>query len=309
MRETTKGTLAMVAACVIWGFVPLYYALLSHVPPLEVLSHRTLWSLVLFGVLLGVQGRLGELPAVLSSWRGFALVVVASLLVSTNWGVFIWSVQVGRVVESSLGYFIFPLVAVLLGRLVYGERLSRVKYISVAIVTLAVVILTAGLGVAPWVSLILAFTFGLYGVIKKALSAGPVVSVTGEVLVLAPLAAIWLAGVHLGGWEGLVWRNGAVFGHSLRDSLVLVGSGLTTAGPLILFSYASRRLPLATVGLLQYINPSLQFLCAVVILGEGVTPWHMVAFPMIWAALALYSAEALRQDRVSRKAARRAERS
>ena len=304
MSETSKGILAMVAACVIWGFVPLYYALLSHVPPLEVLSHRTLWSLVLFGVLLSVQGRLGELPRILLTWRGFLLVAVAGLMVSTNWGIFILSVQIGKVVESSLGYFIFPLVAVVLGRLVYGERLSRVKWLSVAIATLAVVVLTAGLGVAPWISLILAFTFGLYGVIKKGLDAGPVVSVTGEVLVLAPMAAIWLAGVHFGGWEGLTGRNAAVFGHDLQDSLVLIGSGLTTAGPLILFSYASRRLDLSTVGLLQYINPSLQFLCAVAILGEAVTPWHMLAFPMIWLALAIYSAEAFRQDRASRRAAR-----
>ncbi|WP_421703917.1 EamA family transporter RarD [Aliiroseovarius sp.] len=304
MSETSKGILAMVAACVIWGFVPLYYALLSHVPPLEVLSHRTLWSLVLFGVLLSVQGRLGELPRILLTWRGFLLVSVAGLMVSTNWGIFILSVQIGKVVESSLGYFIFPLVAVVLGRLVYGERLSRVKWLSVAIATTAVVVLTAGLGVAPWISLILAFTFGLYGVIKKGLEAGPVVSVTGEVLVLAPMAAIWLAGVHFGGWEGLTGHNAAVFGHDLQDSLVLIGSGLTTAGPLILFSYASRRLDLSTVGLLQYINPSLQFLCAVAILGEAVTPWHMLAFPMIWLALAIYSAEAFRQDRASRRAAR-----
>ncbi|WP_300518877.1 EamA family transporter RarD [Aliiroseovarius sp.] len=304
MSETKKGILAMVAACVIWGFVPLYYALLSHVPPLEVLSHRTLWSLVLFGVLLSVQGRLGELPRILLTWRGFLLISVASLMVSTNWGVFILSVQIGKVVESSLGYFIFPLVAVVLGRLVYGERLSAVKWLSVGIASAAVVLLTVGLGVAPWISLILAFTFGLYGVIKKALDAGPVVSVTGEVLVLAPLAAVWLAGVHLGGWEGVTGRNGAVFGQDLRDSLVLIGSGLTTAGPLILFSYASRRLNLSTVGLLQYINPSLQFFCAVVILGEAVTPWHLIAFPMIWAALALFSADAIRQDRASRRARR-----
>lgn len=304
MSETTKGILAMVAACVIWGFVPLYYALLSHVPPLEVLAHRTLWSLALFGVLLSVQGRLGELPRILLTWRGFLLVAVASLMVSTNWGIFILSVQIGKVVESSLGYFIFPLVAVVLGRMVYGEQLSLVKWLSVAIAAVAVLVLTLGLGVAPWISLILAVTFGFYGVIKKRLEAGPVVSVTGEVLVLAPLAAVWLAGVHLGGWEGLTGRNAAVFGRDLQDSLVLIGSGLTTAGPLILFSYASRRLDLSTVGLLQYINPSLQFLCAVAILGEAVTGWHMLAFPMIWLALAIYSAEAIRQDRASRRAAR-----
>ncbi len=301
MGEAGKGIGALVATCLIWGLSPLYYKLLAHVPPLEVLSHRTLWSLLLFGGILLAQGRLTQLGDLLRPGRGLFLLVVASLMISTNWFLYILSIQIGRTVEASLGYYIFPLVAVVLGRVVFGERLSRGKWFAVMLALIAVLVLTAGLGVAPYISLVLATTFGLYGVIKKGVRQGPVVSVTGEVLLLAPLAAIWLAGVHLAGWEGLVGRNLATFGHDLRDSLLLAFSGPMTAVPLILFSYASRRLNLSTIGVLQYLNPSLQFLCAVAFLGETLTRWHLIAFPLIWLALAIYSLEAIRQDRALRR--------
>ncbi|SLN22582.1 EamA-like transporter family protein [Pseudoruegeria aquimaris] len=302
MTEARKGVLAMVAACSIWGLSALYYRLLNHVPPLEVLSHRTLWSLVFFGLVLLVQGRLREVGALLGGGRQLAYVALASLMISANWFLFILSIQIGRAVESSLGYYIFPLVAVLMGAGIFGERLSRAQWGAVALAALAVLGLTLGLGVAPWISLALAVTFALYGVIKKSLRAGPVVSVTAEVILLAPLALVWLWGVHVLGWEGLTGRNVAAFGQSWRESLLLACAGPITAGPLILFSYASRRIPLSTLGLVQYLNPTLQFLVAVLVLGEPFTRWHALAFPMIWAALALYSLDALRQDRALRRA-------
>ncbi len=232
--------------------------------------------------------------------------LVAGLLIALNWFVFILSIQIDRAVEASLGYFIFPLVSVVLGRIVFGERLTFVRLISVLIVAVAVAILTFGLRVAPLVPLVLAISFALYGVIKKHLAAGPVVTVTGEVLLLAPLAVVWLLGVHFAGWQGLVGRNVAAFGDDLGLSLLLALSGVMTASPLMLFSYASRRLPMASVGLLQYINPSLQFLVATLIFGESLTKWHLIAFPMIWAALALYSIDILRQERRAIKASKRA---
>ena len=156
-------------------------------------------------------------------------------------------------------------------------------------------VLSYGLGAAPWIALTLAFTFGLYGMMKKRISAGPVVSVTAEVLVLAPLAAIWLWGLHTGRWaEDPGARASAVFGGDIATSLLLAFSGVLTAGPLILFSYASKRVRMATVGLVQYINPTLQFGCAVLVFGEAFTVWHMVAFGLIWVALAIYSGQSLR---------------
>nr|WP_282568994.1 EamA family transporter RarD [Aliiroseovarius sp. S2029] len=296
-----KGVVAIVAACVVWGLSPLFYKLLEHVPPLELLSHRTIWSLAIFGTILAVQGRLGELPALLRG-RSALLVVLAALVISVNWGGFILSVQIGMVVQASLGYFIFPLIMVVLGRILFGERITRGKAIALFLAGTAVLTLTLGLGVAPWLSLLLGGTFAIYGVIKKTLTSGPILSVTAEVLLLAPFAMVWLFGTHMAGWQGIVGRTGGVFGTHLWDSALLVASGLITAVPLMLFSFASRRLALSTVGLVQYLNPSLQFTCAVAILGEQVTLWHMIAFPLIWLALAIYSAEAYRQDRAARRA-------
>ncbi|MDA5094356.1 EamA family transporter RarD [Aliiroseovarius sp. KMU-50] len=301
MRDSTKATAAILLACTVWGLSPLYYKALAHVPPLELLSHRTIWSLVLFSALLTFQRRLPELPRLLRTPRGFLLVLLASLLISANWGGFIISIQIGKAVEASLGYYVFPLVTVLLGRFVYGEVLDRGKSIAIALATLAVGVLTYGLGVPPWISLFLASTFACYGVIKKSLTAGPVVSVAGEVFLLAPLAMIWLWGVHAEGWTGLFDRHLATFGHDLSDSLMLIGSGLLTAGPLVLFSFASKHLTLSTVGVVQYLNPSLQFLCASLIFAEPITRWHAIALPLIWAALVIYSLVAFRQDRTTRR--------
>ena len=291
----------MVGATVIWGFSAMYYKLIAHVPPLEVLAHRTIWSLVFFAAVLALRGRLGELRQLIAAPRSLGLVVLAALAISANWFVFIYSIQTGRAVEASLGYYIFPLVAVLFGLVIFGERLGRLKWLAVGLAALAVLVLTWGLGVAPWISLWLAVTFGLYGLLKKQLAAGPTVSVTAEVMVLAPLALVWLWGVHSQGWGGLVGRNLGIFGQDLTDSLLLMFSGVLTAMPLMLFTTASRSLPLGTVGVMQYINPTLQFAVAALVFAEPVTRWHWIAFPLIWIAVALYSAETLRQDRSARR--------
>lgn len=300
MTEAQKGVAAMAFACCVWGLSAIYYKMLAIVPPLEVLSHRTIWSLVFFGLVLAWQRRLSHVPALL---RGQVLsVTLAAVLISTNWFLFIFSVQAGHAVEASLGYYIFPLMAVLLGMLAFGERLSTGQGIAVALAGFAVGVLTVGLGVAPWIALAIAATFALYGVAKKRLVAGPVVSVTAEVLVLAPLAVIWLWGVHRGGWTEM-GREGAWFGRDLQTSALLAFSGVLTGGPLMLFAYAARRVSLATIGLVQYVNPTLQFLVAVLIFAEPFTRWHSIAFALIWAALALYTWESLRQDRAARRLA------
>jgi chloramphenicol-sensitive protein RarD len=298
--ENVASRAAMVVACLVWGLSPLYYKLLAHVPPLEVLSHRTLWSLAFFGLVLAAQRRLGEVARLVTG-RQVLPALAAALLISCNWFLFIFSVQTGHAVEASLGYYIFPLVAVLLGMVAFGERLSRRGGLAVALAAGAVALLSAGLGAPPWIALVIASTFGLYGLIKKRVSAGPVVSVTAEVLVLAPLALIWLAGVHMAGWTGIVGRTLGIFGRDLGDSLLLMLSGPLTATPLILFSYASKRVRMATLGLVQYLNPTLQFLVAVLIFAEPFTRWHAIAFPLIWLALALYSWDGLAAERARRR--------
>lgn len=296
MAEHFKGIIALVIACVIWGLSALYYKQISHVPPLEVLSHRTVWSLVFLIGLLTYTKRLGEIRVMLFDMRSLILVTVAALMVSVNWFTYILAVQIGRLVESSLGYYIFPLVAIALGYVFLGERLARLQWFAVGLAALAVVILTIGLGVTPWISLILAISMGLYGLVKKSLAAGPVVSVMGEVIVLAPLALIWIFGVHQLGWTGLVGRTGGFFGNGWDTGLLML-SGPLTAGPLVLLSYAMKRLTLASTGLVQYLNPTLQFIVGVVIFMEPVTQWHGITFGLIWVGLALYSYQAWHQER------------
>ncbi|MFQ5439693.1 MAG: EamA family transporter RarD, partial [Paracoccaceae bacterium] len=249
--------------------------------------------------------RIGELTRVLRARRTLVLVGLAGLFISLNWFIFILAVQIGLTVEASLGYYIFPLVAVVLGLVAFGERLDRMQALAVLLAGAGVVVLTLGLGAAPVISLILSLSFGIYGLIKKYLDVGPVVSVTGEVAVLLPLAVIWLTGVHFLGWNGVSGREGAYFGADPGVSLLLVFSGVITAGPLILFAFAARRLRMATVGLIQYLNPSLQFLVAVLWFRETFTIWHALCFATIWVALAIYSSAVWHAESRAARAASR----
>ncbi|UWQ55342.1 EamA family transporter RarD [Leisingera caerulea] len=292
MREPHLGVMAMIAACVVWGLSGIYYKALSHVPPEQVLSHRVLWSFLFFAGVLLVQGRISALRAAFADGRGALLLAFATAMISLNWFVFISSVQTGHATEASLGYYIFPLLSVLLGRLVFGERLARAQLLAVLLAGAAVAVLSFGLGAAPLIPLVLSVSFALYGVAKKRLSLGPVVSVTAEVLLILPVAltVIWLTG-------------GAGFLGSPADAAMLAFSGILTGLPLILFSYAAKRVRLGTVGVLQYLNPTLQFLVAVLLFAEPFTPWHGAAFALIWSAVAVFSFSALRQERASRRAA------
>ena len=291
MSEPIKGVLAMAFACTVWGLSAMYYKAVAHIPALEVLAHRTIWSAVFFFALLAWQGRVGLVPKLLTS-RGVRLVFLAALMISVNWFFYIHSIQVGRAIEASLGYFIFPLIAVLLGAIGFGERLGRAQWFAVFLATVAVLVLTIGLGAAPWIALLLASTFGAYGYIKRQIPSGPVVSVAAEVCLLAPLALVWLFAVH----AGYIGTGGGAFGRGWFDTIMLAFSGIITGGPLMLMSYAMKRVRLATVGLVQYINPSLQFLVATFIFVEPVTVWHLLSFAFIWSGLAIYSISALREE-------------
>jgi chloramphenicol-sensitive protein RarD len=304
MTEAAKGVLAMVAACTIWGLSGLFYRAIAAVPPGEVLAHRTLWSAAFFGVVLLLQHRSAEVRAAAGQPRLWLAVAVAATLIALNWFVFVHAIQSGHALEASLGYYVFPLVAVGLGWLVLGERFDRMQAFAIGLALVAVALLTIGLGAPPWIALTLAVTFGGYGLVKNRLGLGPVLGVFLETALLAPLALGWLAGLHLGAWSDPGGRPGAAFGQDAGTSLLLVLSGpLMTGTPLILFSYAARRIRLATLGLVQYLNPSLQFLVATLVFGEAFTLWHAVAFPLIWAGLALYSRASWRQDRAARSRA------
>lgn len=292
MTSSRAGVLSAFAATVIWGLSPLYYKLLAEVPALEVLAHRTVWSALIFTAVLVAQRDTRQLRHFADA-RSFVALVLASLLISLNWGLFILSVQLGWVTETSLGYYMMPLIMVFLGVVVFRERLDRLQWAAVGLAALAVVVLTIGLGRLPWLSLTLAVSFAFYGLIKKRLAAGPVASVTAELLLLLPLALGYLLVVHATG--------GGAFGQDLRTSFLLIFSGLISALPLIFFSSAARRVNLATLGLLQYLNPTLQFFCAVVIFREGFSSVQAVAFGLIWTGLAIYSTRSIRQEKARRR--------
>ena len=281
MQEITKGIVAIITAATIWGVAPVYYSLLKHVPPIEILAHRTLWSFLLFAIVLMYQKRLVEILQALYSKKAFVPMLMASVLIATNWFFFVYSVQTGQATEASLGYFIMPLVSVVFGLAIFKEKLSFEQWLAVGLAALAVILLTYGLGVPPWIALIISTSFALYGVIKKHLAIRPMVAVTVEVLFLSPIALSILGYQH--GWIG------GHFGGDAWTTFLLMFSGPLTATPLILFSYSARRVKLVTVGILQYINPSLQFICAITILSEPLTFWHAIAFPIIWIALILYA--------------------
>ncbi|QFS82965.1 EamA-like transporter family protein [Roseivivax sp. THAF40] len=289
------GVIAMVLCCAFWGLSPLYYKLLADVPTLEVLAHRTFWALIFFVLYLGIQGRLRALFEGLRDPGTFLAMAFAAAVIAVNWFLFILSVQNGRTTEASLAYYIFPLVAVLFGMAAFGEKLGRLQAVAVALAAIAVAILTLRLGHPPWYALTIAVSFGLYGVAKKRLKMGPVMSVAGEVLLVLPLSAGWLFKLHAIDGTG-------IFGQDWGISFLLMLSGPLTSVPLILFSYASQRVSMATLGLIQYLNPTLQFLVAVAIFREPFGAAHAVSFALIWAALAIYSTAVLRDDRKRRKA-------
>jgi len=287
--------LSILAASTIWGLSGLFYKALAHVPPLEVLAHRTLWSLLLFGIILAFRGRLGAVFTTLKSPRTVAALALAAIMISLNWGGYITSIQFGYALEASLGYYFFPLMVVLLSALFLGERFGKGQGVALALMALSVATLTFGLGAPPWIALFLASTFGIYALIKKQINTGPMVSVFIEVLLLSPLAALWLYGAHSYGWS-TVARPSGWFGTNWQDTILLIFTGPMTAGPLILFSYAAQKVRLSTVGLIQYLNPTLQFAVAALVFAEPVTKWHAIALPIIWAALALYYIETKRQE-------------
>jgi chloramphenicol-sensitive protein RarD len=268
-----------------WGLFPLYFHALQGVPAAEVLAHRVAWSAVFMAALVTALRRWPSVLVQLRRPGAMRTLTASAVLISTNWLVYIWAVQSGRVLEASLGYFITPLVSVLLGVVFLHEALSRRQLVAVALAGAGVLWLVIRVGQVPWVSLTLAVSFGLYGLLRKQLPVDAVAGLLAEVAVLAPLAVAWL------GW--LWWRGAGHLGSSPGVTALLLLTGVVTAVPLLLFAVGVQRLALATVGLLLYLNPTTQFALAVWRFGETFTPAHAIAFGCIWASLALYSSVAV----------------
>lgn len=286
-RAKRLGVAYGLAAYLWWGFIALYFKAVSSVGPLEVLAHRVLWSLLFLLLFQTARGRLPSLLAVLRDRRSVGLLAVTTLLIAVNWLVFIWSVFNGHLLEASLGYFINPLVNVLLGVVFLGERLRRVQTVAVVLAGLGVLWLALGSGTPPWIALILAASFGLYGLLRKIARPDGLTGLAVETLLLAPLAVGWL---WYSGRQGTLAFGVEGWGRSL----LLAAAGPVTALPLVWFAEGARRLRYATLGFLQYLAPTFQFLLAVTLFGEAFTRTHAVSFGFIWTALAVYSIDTAR---------------
>ncbi|RYP84254.1 EamA family transporter RarD [Nocardioides guangzhouensis] len=290
MSESRRGFLLGVAAYGMWGAFPLYWPLLEPAGAVEILAHRILWSMITMGLLVLVLGRWGHFTALFGVRRTRRLLTVAALVIAVNWATFIYGVNTNHVVEVSLGYFINPLVTVLMGVLVLHETLRPAQWMALGIATVAVVVLTVDYGRPPWIALVLACSFGTYGLAKKQAGAGAVESLAFETVLLAPLAAaylVWLAARGEGGYTT----------HGVGHMLLLASTGIVTALPLICFGAAAIRLNLVTLGLLQYLAPVLQFITGLVIFDEQMPATRWIGFGLVWIALIIFTFEAIHYRR------------
>ncbi|GAB4384846.1 MAG: EamA family transporter RarD [Elainellaceae cyanobacterium] len=291
---TTAGALYAVLAYSSWGLLPIYWKFFGKTPAVEVLSHRIIWSMLFLAGLLLLQHRGAELGQLRHSPKHLRILLATAILLSFNWGLYIYGVNTDRVIETSLGYFINPLVNVLLGFVFLKERLNRAQTIAVGLASLGVAYFVWQFGQIPWIALALALSFGLYGLLRKVVPVSPMVGLTVETLLVTPIALIFvgvLAATGVG-QLGVDWRITGLF----------VGAGVMTSFPLLWFNNAAKRLRLSTLGFFQYLAPTLQLLLGVFLYHEPFTPTHLITFGLIWLALLIYSVTSLLHQRSKRTA-------
>ena len=288
--EARRGLLFGATAYILWGAFPLYWPLLEPGGAVEILAHRIVWSLITLTLMVFVLRRRAMLRALGRDPRVVRLLLLAAVVITLNWGTYIYGVNNGRVVETSLGYFINPLVTVLMGVLILGERLRPLQWVAMGVGTAAVAVLTWDYGRPPWVALVLAFSFGTYGLAKKTAGAGAIESLAFETAVLTPFA---------GGY--LIWLSATGDSHFSSDgvghALLLMSAGIVTAIPLICFGFAATRVSMVSLGLLQYLAPVLQFLLGLLLFDEEMPPGRWVGFTLVWIALAIFTFELIRHRR------------
>ncbi|NCU84208.1 MAG: EamA family transporter RarD [Actinobacteria bacterium] len=289
MTKFNKGLLFGVSAYIIWGLLPLYWKLVEEAGAYEILAHRGIWSLLICLSLLALRKQLKSAYVMVRSSRTLSLLFLASGLLTINWGVYIWSVTVNRVVEAALGYYITPLINVTFGVLLLREKLRPAQWIAVALAAAGVVILTLGYGSLPWIALVLAISWGSYSLIKKSLNLGALETLSLETLFAFLPNLVFLL---------IIESNGsAEFGSTWSISILLFGAGAATVIPLLLFNGSTTRLPLSTVGLLQYITPTIMFFIGIYINNEDISTTKVIGFAFIWIALAVLSRDLYRSSR------------
>lgn len=282
--QTRAGAIAAICAFVFWGMAPVYWKQVAHVPAFEVLCHRILWSLFFVGLMLSLRSGWSTFKAIFSSKKTMLLLTLSGLIVGGNWGLYIWAVNHNMVLQTSLGYYVTPLVSMMLGVAVFKDKIRPIQLCSVFLAVAGVVVQLIIVGELPWVSMVLAFSFGLYGLLRKLANVESMAGLMFETVLLIPFVLIYLGSLELQGT--------ASFLHVDRmTDMYLVGAGIITSLPLMWFAFAACRLRLTTLGLIQYIAPSLAFMQGVFLFNEPFTMGHMLSFMFIWSAIALYSGE------------------
>ena len=290
MLESRRGLLLGALAYTLWGTFPLYWTLLEPGGAIEILAHRIVWSSLTMVVILVGWRRVPQLRALLRDRRRLLMVCAAAVVITVNWGGYIWGVNNGRVVETSLGYFINPLVTVLMGVVVLGERLRRLQWVAMGIALVAVIVLAVDYGRPPWIALLLAFSFGTYGLLKTQAGVGAVESITVETVVLTPAALAYVL------W--LVATGQSDFGsHGIAHAALFTTTGLVTAVPLMLFGAAAIRVSMVSLGLLQYLAPTIQFALGTLVFDEAMPASRWIGFGLVWLALVIFTVEALNHRR------------
>jgi chloramphenicol-sensitive protein RarD len=291
-KRVELGVLYAASAYVTWGIIPIFWKFLSHVGADEIVAHRIVWTLIFAVAALGAWERLPKLVSALRNRKALLALTASAVLIAINWGLFIWAVTTDRIIETSLGYYINPLVSIVIGVTVLGERLTRVQMAAIALATLGVLNQTVSLGYLPWVSLVLAVSFGVYGLIRKTVAVESLEGLTVEAIILAPLSLGYIVYLVASG-------QGAFFHVDVTTDFLLILAGPLTAIPLLLFSAGVRLIRLSTIGFLQYLAPSISLVLAVFLYNEPFTHAHAITFALIWSALALVSWEAFRREAYS----------
>ncbi len=280
-EDTWRGFGFAMAAYVFWGFLPLYLKMVDHIPAVEVVAHRVLWSVPIAGLVLILLRRTADIGRILRDPRAMIMGCVTAALVSVNWGVYVWAIAVERTLDAALGYYINPLFSIFLGSVLLGEKLLRLQWVAVALAAAGVGVLTYFNGSLPWPALVLTTSWGFYAYFKRSLPIGPNQGFLLEVLILSPFALLYL------GWLGA--NGGGHFVPNTLDMWLLMGCGVVTALPLMAYANGAKGLRLTTIGIMQYIAPTMIMLVAVIVFEEPFGQARAIAFPMIWAALALYT--------------------
>ncbi|MEQ1864942.1 MAG: EamA family transporter RarD [Micropepsaceae bacterium] len=291
-KRVELGVLYAASAYVAWGIIPIFWKYLDHVGAVEIVVHRIVWTLIFALAALGAWERLPKLVSALRNRKALLALTASAVLIAINWGLFIWAVTTDRIIETSLGYYINPLVSIVIGVTLLGERLTRVQMAAIALATLGVLNQTISLGYLPWVSLVLALSFGFYGLIRKTVAVESLEGLTVEAIILAPLSLGYIVYLVASG-------QGAFFHVDVTTDFLLILAGPLTAIPLLMFSAGVRLIRLSTIGFLQYLAPSISLVLAVFLYNEPFTHAHAITFALIWSALALVSWEAFRREAYS----------